>query len=89
MTDGSGKGIFPPSTARHGPPSAKRRAACKRMSSYRKPDVVWTEDLDAQLMDLIADGQSFTQAGGALGLSASQASSRFKRLRDGMGWQAS
>ena len=25
--DGSGKGLFPPGTARHGPPSAKRRSA--------------------------------------------------------------
>ena len=85
---GSGKGIFPPSTARHGPPSAKRRAACQRISTYRKPDVAWTDDLDAQMMERIAEGQSFTQTARALNLSPSQVSGRFKRLRDAMGEQA-
>lgn len=87
MTDGSGKGIFPPGTARHGPPSDKRRAACKRL--LRMAKIVWTEDRDAELMEHISRERSFTQTAKLMGLNVDQVSGRFKRLRDQMGWQAS
>lgn len=82
MTDGSGKGLFAPGTARHGPPSAKRRAA------YQALQIVWTEARDAELMDHMAEDRTFTQTARLMGLSVSQVSSRFKRLRDAMGSQA-
>lgn len=57
-------------------------------SSYRPQPQVWTEHLDAELMEHVAQERSFTEIGKIMGVSKDQASGRFKRLRDAMGGQA-
>lgn len=87
MSDAAG--IFPPGTARHGPPSQKRRDACKRIRArYLANNVRWTDDLDGELMEYISRGYSFGQTAKLMGLSDSQVSGRFARLRFLMGEQA-
>ena len=58
------------------------------MSSYRPKPLHWSENRDAELMDLIAEERSFTEIGRIMKISKGQASGRFKRLRDAMGGQA-
>lgn len=48
----------------------------------------WTPDMDALLMDCIADGASFSRAGKQLGITKDQAAKRFNRLAKRMGAQA-
>lgn len=50
---------------------------------------IWTELLDALLMDALSNGSSFSAAGRIVGVNKDQAAARFKRLRKIMGWQAS
>lgn len=52
------------------------------------PRLEWTDALDARLMDLMADGYSFTQIGRMMGIAPSSVGGRFKRLRMAMGEQA-
>lgn len=56
--------------------------------SYRSAPLVWTEALDAQLMQLVSEETSFTRIGRIMNISKDQASGRFKRLRDAMGGRA-
>jgi hypothetical protein len=49
---------------------------------------VWSELLDALLMDALSNGSSFSAAGRIVGVNKDQAAARFKRLRKNMGWQA-
>lgn len=48
----------------------------------------WTEDKDALLMDLMADGCSFIRIGRIMGISHNAVAGRFRRLRQAMGPQA-
>lgn len=82
-----GKGIFPPGTARHGPPSLKRREA---MAKYKRPDQtarIDRERLDA-LAEMMAEGMTITAASARLGVSMQRGSQLFKRIREELGWQA-
>ena len=48
----------------------------------------WTPDMDALLMDCMAEGASFSRAGTHLGITKDQAAKRFNRLANRMGGQA-
>ncbi len=83
---GDASGIFPPSPARFGPPRAALTTG--RVRRLLRTEIRWTDDLDAQLMDHIADGKSFIATAELMGLSKDQTGSRFAALRRKMGWQA-
>jgi hypothetical protein len=53
-----------------------------------RQQVVWTPLMDSLLMDAISRGCTFARAGRQAGVNKDQAASRFKRLKDRMGWQA-
>jgi Response regulator containing a CheY-like receiver domain and an HTH DNA-binding domain len=76
MNEGSGKGIFPPGTARHGPPSAKRRSAhvdrLKHQRARRRE----------KLADLVADGWSVAAAAKQLGVSQQTGHSMWREICD-------
>ena len=84
MSDASG--IFPPSPGRHGPPRTALKASRAKWLLERR--VFWNADLDATLMDHIADGLSFKRTADAMGLNENAVSGRFAALRRKMGWQA-
>jgi len=74
--DGSGKGLFPPGTARHGPPSAKRREAHRdRLKRARRRRL-------EQLADLVADGWSVAAAAQSLGVSQQTGHSMWREICD-------
>lgn len=54
----------------------------------KPPAPIWTPALDDRLMDLMADGISFAKAGELLGRTKAACISRFKRLAESMGAQA-
>lgn len=83
----SASGIFPPNPGRHGPPRAALKASrAKRL--IRIHQIHWSADMDNLLMEHMSNGLSFRGVAKNMGLTHDQVSSRFKRLRESMGWQA-
>lgn len=77
-----GRGIFPPGTARHGPPSAKRAEAHRRLLHLAR------ERRIVQLADHVADGWSVAAAARHLGVSQQTGSSMWRDICERVGWQA-
>lgn len=53
-----------------------------------RSQIVWTPLKDDLLMETMANGATFVRAGHAVGVNKDQAASRFKRLKERLGWQA-
>lgn len=54
----------------------------------KQPAPLWTPALDDRLMDLMAEGKSYTVVAQALGKTKAAVVGRFKRLAESMGAQA-
>ena len=77
MTEG--RGIFPPGTARHGPPSAKRNEAHRNRLRAARERRVW------QLADLVAEGWSIASAARHLGVSQQTGHSMWRDILERVG----
>lgn len=76
------KGIFPPGTARHGPPSAKRTEAHRNLLHRARERRVWA------LAGLVADGWSVAAAARHLGVSQQTGSGMWRDICERVGDQA-
>lgn len=82
MTEGSGKGLIPLGTARHGPPSAKRNEAHRNRLRAARERRIW------QLAELVANGWTVASAAQRLGVSQQIGSLMWRDIRDRLGEQA-
>lgn len=66
----------------------EKRGPNRKVKNLFRTEVIWTPEVDGQLMELMSENLSIRAAARRMGISHNAASGRFTRLRREMGWQA-